>query len=193
MTDVVTRKKAAKKRRKERPIHFRFCDSMCDKAEAMDGQKGKVPIPICLSDEKDEFILMCWNFWWCFIFALRKELPKFLTKKEIKSTRGKTLFSLFCENNSYIFSVCQEWVAQKLSIPPMTSFVAENPTDAFNRLRFLCLTENKEDPEIQALRKILAVISNLPLTYRYQLNLFASTKGPWPKPAIDFKSTTQQQ
>lgn len=183
---VVTRNKAARAKRKGKSNVFHFSDLMCKGLEIKGDQGGEAPVPVFLTDEKDEFVLICWNFWLCFISALKKELPKFLTSKEIMSTRGKMLFSLFCENDSdsYLFLVHQEWVAQKLGIPPRTYFDAPSLTDAFNKLRLLC-SDGKENPETPRLQKILAAIKDLPLPERCRLNLLASAKKPWPKPAVD--------
>ncbi len=197
--DAVTRKKAAKIKRKGKPTVFHFCDLMCKGLEIKDDQKGEVPLPICLQGEKDETALEYWNSWRCFISALKKELPELLTKEEIRATRGKMLFSLLCEDDSgtYVFLVHQELVAKKLGIPSRISFSASNLTDAFNKLRFLRFAGGKKNPEIQSLQKISAIIKDLPLIIKCQLNLLASAKKPWPKSAIDLaknaKPTAQRQ
>lgn len=181
--NVVVRKKVAKTRKKRKPSVIHFCDLMCDGMEIKDDQRGETPVPICLADEKDEFILLCWDFWRCFISALRKELTRLLSAEEIKLVRGKMIFSLFFQNgsSSYLFLVHQKWMAQRLGIPERYHFTANSPTDAFKELRFLCFAVDKENPEAQDLQKILAFMRSLPLTVRLQLNLLASAQNPRPK------------
>jgi len=159
MKNVVTRKKAAKLRRRGKSNVFNFSDLMCNGLEIIDIQAGEAPIPLCLEGEKDDPVLMYWNdsvfmywnFWRCFISALRKKLSEILTDEELRSTQDGMLFSLLFEYKTgfHFFSIHQEWVAQRLKVDPQTSFLAENSTEAFKALRFLCFKDGKENPLAQ--------------------------------------------
>ncbi|MBU2036700.1 hypothetical protein KJ866_00605 [Patescibacteria group bacterium] len=191
MTSTVTRKKTAKSKRKVKSRVFHFCDLMCEGLEIRDNQKGEAPLPICLQDEKDDpalmywndSVLMYWNFWRCFVSALKKKLPKILTDEEITSTQGKILFSLFCEweTGSCLFSTCQELVAQRLGINPRISFFANNSTEAFKKLIFLCFADDKEILMDRELQKLTTINSSLDLPERCQLKLILASLADKPQ------------
>ena len=189
MTDAVTRKKTAKKRKENKSTVFRLCDLMCEGLEITDAQVGSAPLPLCLIGEKDDpyltywndSIFLYWNFWRCFISALKKRLPEILTKEEIESTKDNMLFSLFFEYESglHTFTVHREWVARRLGIDQQTEFLAGNSTEAFNKLRSLCLEEGKEKNaltgDLYGLQKLVAMKSSLPVLQRYELNLLLAS------------------
>ena len=173
MASKVMRKKSVKAKKKGRPSFIHLCDLMCNGMEIKDKQEGKIPIPICLAGETDEFALMCWNFWRCFISALRKELSESLTGKEMELVQSQMLFSLFCKRDpdSYLFMVHQEWVAQRLNIPARYDFLASNPTDAFKELRFLCFRSVKQNPLVSRFQKLSTLKETLSLIDKCELNL----------------------